>query len=70
MNMKRKHRKTHTPFRLEAQLKRAGNLSLCVNFTCYRSTEEEFVLLAILVQHSARWEEVRLHVPVSRFSDL
>ncbi|KAJ7262698.1 hypothetical protein B0H12DRAFT_305133 [Mycena haematopus] len=67
--MKPEDRKTRTPSRLEAQLNRAAN-SPPINFVCDRSTGQEFDLLAVLVQHCARWEEDRIHIPASRFSDL
>ncbi|KAJ6510540.1 hypothetical protein C8R45DRAFT_964458 [Mycena sanguinolenta] len=74
LDMKGRDHETHTPFRLEAQLERAGNLPLHINFGCGwgdDSTEEqELALLALLVQHCARWEEVRLEGPVSWSSDL
>ncbi|KAJ6510542.1 hypothetical protein C8R45DRAFT_391911 [Mycena sanguinolenta] len=73
LNMRGGERETHTPFRLEAQLERAGNLPLRINFGCcwsYESTEQELALLALLVQHCARWEEVRLDGPVSWSSEL
>ncbi|KAF7361364.1 Carboxypeptidase [Mycena sanguinolenta] len=73
LDMTGKERETHTPFRLEAQLKRTGNLPLRINFGCrwkYERTEQELALLAVLVQHCARWEDVRLDGPVSWSSEL
>ncbi|KAJ7657568.1 hypothetical protein B0H14DRAFT_3078223 [Mycena olivaceomarginata] len=56
-------RKTSTPFRLKAQLKRSGTLPLRIDFACrykFASAKQELVLLDILAQHSTRWETVRL----------
>ncbi|KAJ7309966.1 hypothetical protein DFH08DRAFT_974568 [Mycena albidolilacea] len=66
-------RKTSTPFRLKAQLKRSGTLPLCIDFACrykFGSAKPELVLLDILAQHSTRWETVRLFGPLYMFNDL
>jgi len=60
--------KTKTTFRLEAQLKRSGNLPLYIDFGCrfkYDSTEQESGLLDVLAQNSARWENIRIYGPLS-----
>ncbi|KAF8147750.1 hypothetical protein K438DRAFT_458161 [Mycena galopus ATCC 62051] len=66
-------RKTRTPFRLEAQVKRAGNLPLQVDFACHfkrEITEQESAVFTVLARHSARWQKVRISGPISLSSDL
>jgi hypothetical protein len=71
--MSKMDRKTSTPFRLKAQLKRSGTLPLRLDFACrykFASAEKESVLLDILAQHSTRWETARLFGPLYMFNGL
>ncbi|KAJ7918606.1 hypothetical protein B0H13DRAFT_1992179 [Mycena leptocephala] len=63
---------SRTKFRLETQLKRSGNLSLHIMFTCRfptLCTEQESGLLNILANHCARWEKVQISGPLALSSE-
>ncbi|KAJ7879211.1 hypothetical protein B0H14DRAFT_2709652 [Mycena olivaceomarginata] len=64
---------TRTIYRLEAHLKRSGNLPLDIDFGCrvpFRTSERELALLNVLTRHSARWETIRINGSLSLSSAL